>query len=469
MEWNKARKIALMAALLLVAVLLAACTATPDTTGNNQSGVGNQDIVPFPIRSPEVSAAPSATPTIGAVISLPSSVINQPTPGGWGSIITSAQPLVTPTATVWGGIIVITNTPGAPTPTPTSTVLKLGAEGPAVRALQQRLKALGYNIGTVDGDFGQTTEAAVKAFQDRNGLTADGIAGTATLNKLNSSSALPPRPTATPTPRPTPTPQVKPNVFLQNGSSGSDVRRMQERLIDLGYLLGSATGMYDSATEDAVFAFQRRNTSYSDGIAGPITLEKLYSSSARGTSTPAGIIGTSLQRGLKDSAAVRLIQSRLKELRFYAGSVDGDFGASTEAAVKAFQSANGLTPDGRVGGGTFNRLFGNDANGPTRTATPRPDQATPQPTKIPFYVNVTPNPQGQYVTLREGNSGTLVRALQQSLKNQGYFDLEVDGLYGFGTTAAVKAFQKDKGLSQDGVAGPATQRILFEGNYPAGS
>ncbi len=244
---------------------------------------------------------------------------------------------------------------------------------------------------------------------------------------------------------------------------------MQERLIDLGYLLGSATGVFDSATEAAVFAFQRRNTSYSDGIAGPLTLEKLYSSSARGTSTPEGIIGTSLQRGLKDSAAVRLIQSRLKELRFYAGSVDGDFGASTEAAVKAFQSANGLTPDGHVGGGTFSRLFGNDANGPTRTATPRPDQSTPQPTKIPFYVNVTPNPQGQYVTLREGNSGTLVRNLQQALKNRGYFDLEVDGLYGFGTTTAVKAFQKAKGLSQDGVAGPATQRILFEGDYPAGS
>ncbi len=469
MEWNKAKKIALMAALLLVAVLLAACTATPDTTGNNQSGVGNQDIVPFPIRSPEVSQAPSPTPTIGAVINLPSAIINQPTPGGWGNIITSSQPLVTPTATVWGGIIVLTQTPGAPTPTPTSSVLKLGAEGPAVRALQQRLKSLGYNIGTVDGDFGQTTEAAVKAFQARNGLTADGIAGTATLNKLNSSSALPPRPTATPTPRPTPTPRVNPNVFLQNGSTGSDVRKMQERLIGLGYLLGSATGVFDNATEDAVFAFQRRNTSYSDGIAGPLTLEKLYSSSARGTSTPAGIIGTSLQRGLKDSAAVRLIQSRLKELRFYAGGVDGDFGASTEAAVKAFQSANGLTPDGRIGSATFTKLFGTGTNGPTRTATPRPDQATPQPSRIPFYVNVTPNPQGQYVTLREGNSGPLVRALQESLKRQGYFDLEVDGLFGFGTTAAVKAFQKAKGLSQDGLAGPATQRILFEGDFPAGS
>lgn len=473
MEWNKAKKIALLAGLLLIAALLAGCTATPDTTGNNQSGVGNQDIVPFPIRSPEASqTAQTPTPTIGAVINLPGSTLpfSQPTPGGWGSIITSLQPLLTPTPTVWGGIIVMTQTPGVPTPSPTSMVLKLGAEGPAVRALQQRLKALGYAIGSVDGDFGQTTEAAVRAFQARNNLTVDGIAGTATLNKLNSSSALPPRPTATPTPRPTPTPRISQNIFLRNGSSGEDVRKMQDRLIDLGYLLGSPTGVFDNATESAVYAFQQRNTSYADGIAGPLTLEKLYSSSARGTSSPQGIIGTSLQRGVMDSSAVRLVQSRLSALRFYSGGVDGDFGASTEAAVKAFQSANGLTPDGRVGGATFSKLFGTDVNSATRTATPRPDQqTTPQPTKIPFYVNVTPNPQGLYVTIKEGDSGLLVRALQQELKKQGYFDLAVDGLFGIGTTESVKAFQRAKGLTPDGLAGPATQRILFEGNFPAGS
>ena len=62
-----------------------------------------------------------------------------------------------------------------------------------------------------------------------------------------------------------------------------------------------------------------------------------------------------------------------------------------------------------------------------------------------------------------------MRNLQQALKDQGYFKLTVDGLYGVGTTEAVREFQRRKGLSQDGVAGPATQRILFEGNYPSGS
>ena len=57
-------------------------------------------------------------------------------------------------------------------------------EGEAVSALQTRLKALGYYSGTVDGDFGSGTITAVKSFQEQNGLKADGIAGTSTLNKL---------------------------------------------------------------------------------------------------------------------------------------------------------------------------------------------------------------------------------------------------------------------------------------------
>lgn len=468
MERSKTKKIVLLAALLLIAAILAGCTATPDNTGNNQGGTGNQDIVPFPVRSPSLTGALLPTPTIGAIINLPGSTtgIIQPTSNIWGNIITSQQPFLSPTPTVWGGIVVMTSTPGLISPTPASNVLKLGAEGPAVRSLQQRLRDLGYNIGSVDGDFGQTTENAVKAFQSRNGLTVDGIAGTATLNRLNSSSALPPRPTPSPTPRPTATPRISQNVFLQNGSSGSDVRSMQKRLIDLGYMLGTPTGRFDAATEAAVVAFQNRNMSYSDGIAGPQTLEKLYSSSARGTSTPQGVVGTSLQRGMTDSAAVRLVQSRLRDLRYYSGGIDGDFGASTEAAVKAFQSANNLTPDGRVGAGTYSKLFGTDAG--TNNPTARPG-TTAEPTRIPVYINVTPHPQGSYVTLREGNSGTLVRALQDALRKQGFFELTVDGLYGFGTSDAVRNFQRAKGLSQDGIAGPATQRILYEGDFPAGS
>jgi Putative peptidoglycan-binding domain-containing protein len=57
----------------------------------------------------------------------------------------------------------------------------------------------------------------------------------------------------------------------------------------------------------------------------------------------------SLQVGFKNSDSVRAVQKRLKELGYYKGSADGDFGPATEAAVKAFQKANG--PDRRRQGG----------------------------------------------------------------------------------------------------------------------
>ena len=61
---------------------------------------------------------------------------------------------------------------------------KRGSRGTEVRNIQSRLSAWGYNPGSVDGVYGAKTEAAVKRFQQKYGLTADGIAGPATLAKI---------------------------------------------------------------------------------------------------------------------------------------------------------------------------------------------------------------------------------------------------------------------------------------------
>jgi hypothetical protein len=66
---------------------------------------------------------------------------------------------------------------------PTGT-LKPGDSGAQVRALQRALKALGYSVGTVDGQYGPTTKTAVASFQHAAGLTADGVFGPKTLNAL---------------------------------------------------------------------------------------------------------------------------------------------------------------------------------------------------------------------------------------------------------------------------------------------
>ena len=68
-------------------------------------------------------------------------------------------------------------------------ILTVGAKGDEVTRMQQRLKDLGYLSGKVDGQFGGGTKRAVIAFQRRNGLDTDGVAGESTLAKLYAEDA----------------------------------------------------------------------------------------------------------------------------------------------------------------------------------------------------------------------------------------------------------------------------------------
>lgn len=61
---------------------------------------------------------------------------------------------------------------------------KYGSSGEEVKQIQTKLKAWGYYSGSIDGIYGTQTVNAVKKFQQKNGLTADGIAGTKTLAAL---------------------------------------------------------------------------------------------------------------------------------------------------------------------------------------------------------------------------------------------------------------------------------------------
>ncbi len=74
-------------------------------------------------------------------------------------------------------------------PVPTDAVLRPGARGDSVKALQTALLALGYSAGNADGIFGTATEQAVTAFQKSAGLDEDGIAGAATIAAINDALA----------------------------------------------------------------------------------------------------------------------------------------------------------------------------------------------------------------------------------------------------------------------------------------
>ena len=175
----------------------------------------------------------------------------------------------TPTAVV-ASVLQVTVDP-ANTPSPTPMVLSAGSSGDAVTKLQTRLQALGFYSGALDGQYGQGTATAVKLFQSQHGLTADGLAGTETLNALYSDAAE----TYIPTPTPSPTPSM-----LSKGDKGDAVRALQQRLKDLGYYNGNVDGDFGGGTQEAVRLFQSQNGLDVDGVSGGATLAAVFASDA---------------------------------------------------------------------------------------------------------------------------------------------------------------------------------------------
>jgi len=292
-----------------------------------------------------------------------------------------------------------------------STLLRLGSAGDAVRNLQTTLIAKGYTCGSYgsDGDFGQGTYNAVVQFQKDNGLSVDGIVGSATWNALLNNSE-----------------GSTNSTLLKMGSNGSSVKNLQTALIARGYNCGStgADGDFGQGTYNAVIQFQIANGLSADGIVGPATWNALLNNTIN--DYPA------LLRMGSNSLDVKTLQNALIAHGYNCGSTgaDGDFGQGTYNAVIQFQIANGLSADGIVGPATWNALSNSSSSNST--------------------------------VLKIGSKGDLVRDLQIALIARGYScgSAGADGDFGQDTYNAVVQFQKDHGLSADGIVGPATWNAL---------
>ena len=308
--------------------------------------------------------------------------------------------------------------------------LKEGMNGDEVRALQRRLITLGYLKGNADGDFGSGTKAAVTAFQQQNGLKADGIAGTATHNKLFSDEAVPA--SGSPAGGSTTNPPSGNAVYttLRQGDTGESVKRLQQKLKDLGYYNGTVDGKYGSGTVTAVQSFQTMNGLTVDGIAGPTTQQRLYGDSSSANRIPGSL------RQYDEGPNVRDMQYALYELGYFQDTVSGIYGESTFNAVREFQLINGLKVDGVAGNATLNLLFSIFAK-PVTAST------------------------GNFQTLMLGNEGEDVVLLQAALMDLGYLDSGVTGVFDDATFVALKSFQQYNGLTVDGIAGSATQERLY--------
>lgn len=157
-----------------------------------------------------------------------------------------------------------------------SGTCRSGDTGEAVKKVQKRLKALGYYNGTIDGDYGNGTKTAVKAFQKRNGLKESGEVNSATLKKLNSSDAKKASSSSSSS-----SGSSSSDGTCRSGDTGDAVKKVQRRLKALGYYNSTIDGDYGNGTKKAVKAFQKRNGLRETGEVNSATLKKLNSSGAK--------------------------------------------------------------------------------------------------------------------------------------------------------------------------------------------
>ena len=269
-----------------------------------------------------------------------------------------------------------------------------------------------------------------------------------------------------PTPTPTPVVTLSPAedaggyTILQKGAEGAEVRSLQEALIELGFLTGSADGKFGASTEKAVIAFQQKNDYPATGIMDANIQAFLYSGqpkNASGTKTSIRTLSpvkeVSMKKGNK-GAAVTELQQKLIELGYLKGTPSGTYDTDTIGAVRSFQKKNGLTSNGTADATTRELIMSGTALGAKDTATPTV-AVTPSP---------TPTMAVPSVSLKNGDKGDDVKLLQTRLKDLGYYKSKVDGKMGKGTVNALKEFQKAHGLKDDGVAGQATYAVLFTDN-----
>ena len=167
----------------------------------------------------------------------------------------------------------------------TYPLLSPGSTGSTVSQLQATLKLLGFYAGEVNGSYNVATQDAVAQFQLAAGISADGIAGPSTWEKLlpspNDAASIPasevpisPAPIAAPAPAPEPEIQAGPPI-LRPGITGPAVSQLQRELSTLGYYQGEIDGGYGEVTQEAVKLFQSDRGLAVDAIVGPSTWDAL--------------------------------------------------------------------------------------------------------------------------------------------------------------------------------------------------
>ena len=251
----------------------------------------------------------------------------------------------------------------------------------------------------------------------------------------------------------------------QDGDDSAAIVFLQNRLIELEYLMDEADGYYGENTETAVREFQRSNGLQPTGVADPQTQVKLFSDIST-------LVKASVDTTLYGGETSR-VQTVLAQWGFLGSRVDGRYGNETAQAIRQFKLYMvDIDPD-----------FGATPT-PVPTVTPEPytifgempaapDEVLPLTVEqsldgeiddaLMAYVDGRKPFEVYHHTVRNGDTGRDVKRVQTRLRQLGYL-YKADGSFGDNTALALKYFQRKSGLNETGVADEATQRALFSGS-----
>lgn len=251
---------------------------------------------------------------------------------------------------------------------------------------------------------------------------------------------------------------------IRPGASGAAVRKVQERLAQLGFLdPNKITGSYDDATKLAIARFRKARAELSDkgaindelrkslrqmSTAWETRMPRRHRELGKKSEVHASVrlddkTAAAAKKGVGEGAngeVVKNIENHLEAAGYDLGKADGSWGMRTTAAVKAFQSAKGLAETGVVDEKTWAALRKNLFTATTGTA---PAQTL-------------------------GEKSRAVRRTEELLHKLGYKKVGVDGFMGERTVAAVKTFQKKHDLKATGAVNARTLKAMQAAANPNG-
>lgn len=254
-----------------------------------------------------------------------------------------------------------------------------------------------------------------------------------------------------------PTPAIETPVLaapftgLRVGSQGTDVKALQQALLDAGITVrGGADGVYGPATRQAVIDFQSARGLAATGEVDAATEAALASNSGdSGDSASSGVLALGARGPEVTALQKQLIASGV----YVAGGADGVFGAATKRAVTQFQRWNGLQPTGTLNTATAKKLG-------LASGAATPPAATPE--------SPAPSGDGGYVGLARGAKGPLVKELQVALQGTGLVVRGgADGVFGPATERALKGFQRVNAFTETGVVSARDAQVLGLGSESA--